>query len=219
MCQNNDVENQSRSGAGRPPSHSDLEVDVPSYSYLPEATPTPSLCPMPKEHYNEKIVKGSVDNDTDKIAYDTPPNPIARKSRVSISRKRLYIIVAVVILVIIAAVVGTAVGVLKSKQRSDKSNSADNESSNVQDGDSNGTGSLIWNQTDLAVTGWRYNDGKDFSMRLFYQDAEGNLRISAMESGSKENWTAGTNFTKAKKGTPLAVACNNQSIYEPKKSV
>ncbi|KAF2681745.1 hypothetical protein K458DRAFT_391695 [Lentithecium fluviatile CBS 122367] len=63
---------------------------------------------------------------------------------------------------------------------------------------------LIWNQTSLAVTGWRYNHEKDFSMRLFYQDDQGYLQILAIESTSKDSWTPGTKFVKAKQGTPLA---------------
>ena len=166
------------------------------------------------------------DVDTNKIVCNEGSKFSVGKKRFGMSRKRLYIILAVVILVIVAAVVGSVVVVLKRKEQPRETNNAGDESSgessnapNGNTADANSTGNLIWNQTSLAVTGWRYNDEKNFSMRLFYQDAEGYLRISAMESTSKENWTPGAKLVKAKQGTPLAASCNNQSIYEPKKSV
>jgi hypothetical protein len=190
---------------------------MPYYSQLPEVTAPSSHFPASSVNESEKMVKVNPNSDTDKIALNS-----VEKRRFDLSRKRLYWILGVVILVVIAAVVGSVVGVLVGRNKSRASEGTSAGSDNAQEGnatDSNGSEDLIWNQTSLAVTGWRYNDEKDFSIRLFYQDEGGYLRVSAMESTSKENWTPGTKIVKAKQGTPLAAACNNQSIYEPKKSV
>lgn len=122
-----------------------------------------------------------------------------------------------VVILVIAASVGTAIGVLRHDQRSGPKTSSIANST----GAANATSSenLIWNHSSLAVTGWRYDSNSEYSIRLFYQDTEGYLRISALESIAGEVWTAGTRFVKAKMGTPLAASCHNQSMYDVNKTV
>jgi hypothetical protein len=130
---------------------------------LPEATLPPTLCPAAPAYENGKILKADPYGDTDKIAHNKEIESSVEKNRTSTSRKKLYIILAVVIITVIAVVVGSVVGVLKRQEQSRATNASDG-SNNAQDGNTT-TGNLVWNQTSLAVTGWRYNDEKDFSMR------------------------------------------------------
>lgn len=159
--------------------------------------------------------------DTDKIACNRGEKRVFGRRGFYISRQRFYLGLALVILVVIAAVVGTAVGVLQHKKGSDAAESpADNPDTQTTDpANETSTADAIWDQSALGVTGWKYNDDKEYSIRLFYQDAEGYLRISSMESVNAEAWSAGTRFVKAKRGTPLAASCHNQSIYDVNKKV
>lgn len=193
---------------------SGLEVVAPSYSQLPVVVEDyTQLYSIASEQLNEKIIQSEQEKDTEKIAYHADDKFLVTKKKWHISRRRVHLAMAVLILVI-AAIIGTVVGVVVQRRHSSGSGASGNGGSKQADHDN-----LVWSQTSLAVTGWRHADGAAFSIRLFYQDADGFIRMSNMESTSADSWTSGTKVAKAKRGTPLAAACTNQSTYTPGKTV
>ncbi|KAF2190090.1 hypothetical protein K469DRAFT_699688 [Zopfia rhizophila CBS 207.26] len=171
--------------------YSGLEVGTPPFSCLPEVAPPPP----PK--------------DDPKFVYDSDSTLVPKRKGIFISRQRLLLGLAIALLVIIAVAVGAIVGVLKQNERSQSSQSPNN---NGSDPNANSApGGSIRNGSSIAVTGWR--TGNEYSIRLFYQDGDGFLHMSSMESTTGEVWSGGLKFVKAKLGTPLAASSFNQSIY------
>lgn len=185
------------------------------WASLPEVVPTPS----PRSQ------------DTEKIPYAKDDAIVQLKRGVYVSRRKLFVGIAIVItiFVIIAAVVGAVVGV--NLKRNQQQSNTTNGHQDPQG--SNGTtttptttpppqgniqnDSKIRNESALAVTGWR--DGKEYSVRIFYQDEDGFLGVTSMHSTDNKAWSKGAKFVKAKIGTPLAASCHNQSIYDASKTV
>lgn len=184
-------------------------LELQSHSTLPEMAPSTE----PQINLFQtlpEVAPGATD--TEKVPCDGNNGSILGKRSFHASRKQCFLGLTAAV-VIVAIVVGTAVGIHK---RNERSHGAPDKQPNTDDASSE---SLIWNQSALAVTGWRHDGKSVYNIRLFYQDAEGYLRISAMESAVVEKWGEGTRFIKAKKGTPLTASSHNQSIYDARKTV
>ncbi|KAF2111576.1 hypothetical protein BDV96DRAFT_690461 [Lophiotrema nucula] len=146
--------------------------------------------------------------DDEKFANDSDTALTPEKRGILVSRRRIYIAIAVTIIVIIAVVAGAVAGVLAHNK---KSHAATTPAANATSSED------IRNDSAIAVTGWKHNDSQ-WSVRLFYQDGDGFLRIASLESTDGEVWSGGTKFVKAKAGTPLAASSFNMSWYNDTES-
>jgi hypothetical protein len=183
--------------------YSGLEVGKAPCSTLPEVSP---------RQY-----------EADKIAYASDDTLVNGENKFHVTRKRLFIGIAITVLIIIAAVVGAAIGVTLRNKHSNSSSTPHNPTSpNPSTEEPTNPNDIEWkirNDSSLAVTGWR--DGNDFMGRLFYQDNAGFIRMSSMDSVSGREWSKGKRIleAKAKIGTPLTASSKNQSIYDDSKTV
>ncbi|ORY15318.1 hypothetical protein BCR34DRAFT_183877 [Clohesyomyces aquaticus] len=179
-------------GLRKPVVDSGLEVAEIPFSNLPE------------------VVSQASPRDVPKFVLESDTTVLRKRKGYHITRQKMVLLLIAIALIIIGAVVGAVVGVLKSREHlhTAASNNTTSPTTNTT------LGITIREDSAIAVTGWRY--GNEYSIRLFYQDRDGFLGISSLESVTGEVWSPGIRFVKAKSGTPIAATCYNQSIYGEK---
>jgi hypothetical protein len=117
-------------------------------------------------------------------------------------RRRLWIVgIIAVALVVLGTILGAILGTQLHHTAPDASTTTPSPRPSP---------TAIRHNSALAVTGWR--NGADFSIRLFYQGDDGNLRVSAFES-TTQSWGSPTLFVKARSGTPLAASSFNIAAF------
>ncbi|KAI1764823.1 hypothetical protein GGR53DRAFT_295013 [Hypoxylon sp. FL1150] len=215
------------------------ELRVPSSSAFAE-----HLAPeaVPHEYYN----KGgsyppealSSDGGYDKVALSSLPlageytpglEPVATLNQGK-SRRRLYILIALVVLVVAGAIVGGVVGGLSRRNHdanpddstavpaaSDSpthSAAGDSTSSSTTTSTPTPTATLqsLQSNSKLAATGWRSNNG--FSIRLFYQDRMDNLRFSEYSS-DEGSWTSSSKVSTADVMSGTSIGAAAIVTYDP----
>lgn len=154
-------------------------------------------------------VKIKPENEAAPTIESTTPRKNTRRRRI------IWIAVAAVILaaVVIAAVVG---GVLGSRHHhnsaaSSRHSSAPSSPSSIP---SSSSPNAIASNSSLAVTGW-WETTSQYSIRLFYQGNDGQLRMTGYSSSNGKWSTVATYQTDPppKMGSPLAASCYNSTFY------
>lgn len=173
-----------------------------------------------------EVVNGDMIDASNKVKVDTEAaveEPLPQRSP---QKKKLWLIVGAValVLVVVAAVVGGVVG-----SRHHNSTAAASSSSGSSSGSSSASSSAssstpsptpasnspnaAYSSSSLSVTGW-WTTPSSYSIRLFYQGKDGNLRLIGYDS-TDGMWSTVTTLTgpSLRLGSPIA-ACNyNDTVY------
>lgn len=153
-------------------------------------------------------VKTKPENEAAPAIESTTPQKNTRRRRI------IWIAVAAVILVVV--VVATVVGgVLGSRHHN---SAASSRTSSAPSSPSSTPSSLspnaVASNSSLAVTGW-WETTSQYSIRLFYQGKDGQLRMTGYSSNNGKWSTVATYQTDPplRPGSPLAASCYNSTFY------
>lgn len=169
-----------------------------------------------------EVVNGEMIDASNKIKVDTEAaveEPLPQRSP---QRKKLWLIVGAValVLVIVAAVVGGVVGsrhhnsTTTASSSSDPSSTSSSTSSSTPSPTPSSTSpNAAHSSSSLSVTGW-WTTTSSYSIRLFYQGKDGNLRLIGYDS-TDGMWSTVTTLTgpSVKLGSPIATCNYNTTVY------
>lgn len=210
------------------PGYESAGPGVPSeggYSAL-EVNHTPSDSTAP-EVYNAydglEVVNGDVIDASNKIKVDTEAAVEEPLPQRSLQKKKLWLIVGAVVLalVVVAAVVGGVVGSRHHNSTTTASSSSDPSSTSSSSASSStpsptpapNSPNAAYSSSSLAVTGW-WTTPSSYSIRLFYQGKDGNLRLIGYDS-TDAMWSTVTTLTgpSLRLGSPIATCNYNYTVF------
>lgn len=173
-----------------------------------------------------EVVNGDMIGVGSEVKLDTGAAIEEQSPQKSPRRKKLWIVVAAVVLllVVVAAVVGGVVGsrhqhsTTTASTSSNPSSDSSTTSSSISSSTPSSTPSptspnAAYSSSSIAVTGW-WTAASSYSIRLFYQGKDGNLRYIGYDS-TDGMWSTVTTLTgpSLRLGSPIASCNYNSTLY------